>query len=429
MLTTKWNGRGELTQVGINQQYILGLRNKKRYQGFYDLNYNPDEILVYSTNVNRTIASAQAQLHAMFSSEYVPDLSKVDNRSFPGYFNQEELKGLISSSTNRINFFPIAIHTYEDRVYKNQSISEKTMDFDLEKNCKAYSKFRDENKQKPFIEKMVNKFRNGCGPVLEKHYGLNGTYNYRMLHYLCDSYIANYFQGNNELLKYFEECGGRDAFLQQCYDFESMKQFDVEQGGNASFIGVMTQSSIFRKMMDWMEKRIILNDRTKPVVAKPKYVMYSAHDTTLASMMTFINKTLNITPQYTPYGSSIFFELRKYGDNFNVEYYYNGELKGNWTYSDFKGNVSKALWEEEDVRKFCIPGENGINYKMISFVLGIVCIALIFLCIFIVIMFILKLRRVKSDTIEPPTDLGMSSVIEKTPKIDGNVTNISNTFD
>ena len=182
-------------------------------------------------------------------------------------------------------------------------------------------------------------------------------------------------------------------------------------------------------MMDWMEKRIILNDRTKPVVAKPKYVMYSAHDTTLASMMTFINQTFNITPQYTPYGSSIFFELRKYGDNFNVEYYYNGELKGNWSYPVFKEKVSKMMWEEEDVRKFCIPEEKGINYKMISLMLGIVCIALIFVCIFIVIMFTLRLRRVKSETIEPPTDLGMSSVIDKTPKIDGNVTNISNTFD
>ena len=75
---TQWKGNGELTTNGMIQQYILGLNNKKKYGDFYNTNYDPKEILVYSTNVNRTITSAQVQLSGMYSDVDI-DIKSTEN--------------------------------------------------------------------------------------------------------------------------------------------------------------------------------------------------------------------------------------------------------------------------------------------------------------------------------------------------------------
>ena len=42
-----WQGLGELTPSGIRQHYLLGVRNRKKYNTFISEYYNPNEILVY----------------------------------------------------------------------------------------------------------------------------------------------------------------------------------------------------------------------------------------------------------------------------------------------------------------------------------------------------------------------------------------------
>ena len=51
--------------------YILGLRNRLRYitknYNFLSEQYNPHEILAYSTPLNRTLMSITAQLQGLYS--------------------------------------------------------------------------------------------------------------------------------------------------------------------------------------------------------------------------------------------------------------------------------------------------------------------------------------------------------------------------
>ncbi|OUC46046.1 histidine acid phosphatase, partial [Trichinella nativa] len=59
-------GTGELTKLGILQQYQLGRFLRHRYENFLPKNYSSHEVFIRSTDVNRTLMSALANLAALF---------------------------------------------------------------------------------------------------------------------------------------------------------------------------------------------------------------------------------------------------------------------------------------------------------------------------------------------------------------------------
>ncbi|XP_061442963.1 prostatic acid phosphatase-like isoform X2 [Rhineura floridana] len=64
---SEWpQGFGQLTKIGMQQQYELGQYLKKRYSNFISTAYKREEILIQSTETDRTIMSAQANLAGLF---------------------------------------------------------------------------------------------------------------------------------------------------------------------------------------------------------------------------------------------------------------------------------------------------------------------------------------------------------------------------
>lgn len=63
--------RGTLTKTGQDQMYMIGRLLRKQYvdeAGFIDAIYNPSQIYVRSTNINRTIESARCLLAGLFGN-------------------------------------------------------------------------------------------------------------------------------------------------------------------------------------------------------------------------------------------------------------------------------------------------------------------------------------------------------------------------
>ena len=74
-----WNGKAELSYVGMRQHYLLGVNNKYKYSELLNFSeYNPNDIIVYATNSNRTIMSAQSQLIGMYGSN--SSMEKLDDK-------------------------------------------------------------------------------------------------------------------------------------------------------------------------------------------------------------------------------------------------------------------------------------------------------------------------------------------------------------
>jgi lysosomal acid phosphatase len=62
--TNKWNTElfGQLNAAGLRQHYNLGRKLREEYGNFLSLTFNQNEVLIYSTDFNRTLLSVSAHL-------------------------------------------------------------------------------------------------------------------------------------------------------------------------------------------------------------------------------------------------------------------------------------------------------------------------------------------------------------------------------
>ncbi|KAJ8982556.1 hypothetical protein NQ317_005027 [Molorchus minor] len=72
-------GFGQLTNIGKRQEYALGRWLRARYDGFLPQRYNAKDIKVYSSNVDRCLMSASANLAAL----YAPVDDQIWNEALP----------------------------------------------------------------------------------------------------------------------------------------------------------------------------------------------------------------------------------------------------------------------------------------------------------------------------------------------------------
>ncbi|XP_056601050.1 lysosomal acid phosphatase [Triplophysa dalaica] len=344
-------GFGQLSLIGMRQQFALGQFLRKRYTGFLSEDYERHEIFIRSTDIDRTLMSAEANLAGLFP----PNGSKA--------FNPD------------LKWQPIPVHTVpEDQ--------ERLLSFPLE-NCPRYEELMNEtvksdifinisNTYKDFIQMVRNK--TGLDRVsLESVWSVHDTLFCEEMHGMKPpSWVTPDVMGKLEVLKNFG--------FQILFGVYKRKEKSRLQGG---------------LLLDQIIKN--LSAAAAPSSKQEvKMIMYSAHDTTIVALQEALNIFNGLQP---PYVSTHIFELHQEQNGlFSVEMFYHNGSSEPYAVS-LPGCLQRCPLEDfmnltrdvipQDWHKECQIGTNTTDTEVI---IGLaICGCLIFLLV--LLLFILLCRQ------------------------------------
>ena len=122
--------------------------------------------------------------------------------------------------------------------------------------------------------------------------------------------------------------------------------------------GIMEASPSMKDIINYMDN--IIQNKSQA----QKMVIQGGHDNTISYFQFFMQHVFNISIQYIPFASNIYFELHKNkseSDKYYIEYILDGITKLIMDYPEFKTKVLDAVWSDEDINKFCYPPEKDDN--------------------------------------------------------------------
>ncbi|KAJ8413116.1 hypothetical protein AAFF_G00106980 [Aldrovandia affinis] len=271
-------GFGQLTQDGMRQHFELGQVLKRRYQGFLNETYDRHQIIVRSTDYDRTLMSAEANLAGM----YPPNGSQVFNPN--------------------LKWQPIPVHTVPQG-------EDKLLSFPLP-NCPRFDSLMNETKHteaflnmtrfyKDFLEMLKN--RTGLeNSTIESVWSIHDTLFCEALHHMPPPpWVTPAVMEKLRRLK--------DFSFQVLFGMYKHEEKSRLQGG---------------VLLDHIVRNI--TESAAPDSKKRlKMMVYSAHDTTIVALQSALNLFNGRQP---PYASCHIFELLQEDDgSFSVAMYFRND--------------------------------------------------------------------------------------------------------
>uniref|UniRef100_A0A0K0E195 Acid phosphatase n=1 Tax=Strongyloides stercoralis TaxID=6248 RepID=A0A0K0E195_STRER len=292
-------GLGELTKKGMKQQYMLGQWIRKRYEGFLSQEYSPFEIYVRSSDYNRTLMSAQANMAGLYPPSN-------ESQFLPG-----------------LQWNPIPIHTvpkaddiqlYDD-IYC-PSVTEETEN--VYKNDPELQKIESDNKE--FLTFIGNVTGLSKGPLPIKNIWLvfdplNAEYHHRDEHAI-PSWV------NKTVMKKIVEL----------YDISSKYIYHTD------ILKRLKAGPLFREIMKRLNKKI-----NGQIDSREKLFAYSAHDTSVSAILS----SFGITPEVFPlYASLVLVELHKINNESIIKVFYKNVTNSDEVYEyDIEGCPSPCSYD------------------------------------------------------------------------------------
>ena len=298
--TGYWNeGYGELTQEGMRQQYLNGAEFRNRYiinQQVAGAVFNASEIYVRSTNVNRTIMSAESQLMGFYPNG--PNLSSaaMEAQAVPPFnvFNQSGIINSLGLAALPNNFQPIPIHVvaspYDNMLNGYSAVSCPYINViaSMVQSSSQYQ-YRVYNYTAYLQKQLYTVF----GEMIP--FETAGWY--------ADNLVCDQFHG------YPMVPGITEDMYQQMMGIMNYSNSYFFQYGGAQ----LASSQFYSAVIDTFEG--VINGSSTLT-----WSLYSAHDTTLIGFLIAIDNWDNNNP---PFASSLVFELNEINDNYFVSISYN----------------------------------------------------------------------------------------------------------
>ncbi|XP_077115806.1 testicular acid phosphatase homolog isoform X2 [Ranitomeya variabilis] len=277
---TVWdNGLQQLTQVGIRQQYELGKYLRMRYEQFLSPTYKKEEIYVRSTDYDRTLMSAQANLAGL----YPPNGTQQWHPDIP--------------------WQPIPVHTVpvsQDRLLKFPS-KDCPRFYELMKETIQLLEYRNRMKAwKDFIARIANVTGYSVGPA--DHRWMGNVYDTLFCQKSHNFSLPTW--ATPDVLETLEDIIAFDIKAHMALHKPTEK---------ARLTGGILVDAVLRNFTEAVKKSSLL-----------KMVMYSAHDSTIQALQGALGIYSGIHP---PYASCHIFEFYKESDGSSVGMFYRNETR------------------------------------------------------------------------------------------------------
>jgi hypothetical protein len=252
------------------------------------MNFNPKEMYIRSSDVHRTVISTMKELEGLFGKEIGKNYFKIVGNGL-SYWNLYTLNN--------------------------------TARQELEK---YYGFCNSKKRRLPDISEIF--------PLLQRCFG---TRKKPEIWRFCDSVFTAYYEYtySNRTDNKIGRCG--KEYADKMHDY-CVKTYDEQRGWDegAAYMFYTMYQQLFYYMTETLEGKSPL-----------KMVMIGGHDTTLSPFMNFLDG-LKIIPRthYPHYACNIVIELRKYSDEFYLEFYYNDILKYNETLKTFRDILDNSKY-------------------------------------------------------------------------------------
>lgn len=357
-LGEKWDTYGDLIPHGIRMLYLQGVKSRLKYKDFISSDFKTNEIVVYSTDLNRTIQSATSFLEGLYSTRKNPTVSLDDESMiYPPGKVTSELKSISRQLSNNIlpnNALNVPIH-----VFQKHEHSFLLHDSWFVSDCEAIHDKKEALKNDDISKKAADRFINKYGKNLTEFIKDN-NFKYELnkmstVDIFCENFMSDYMarrkMGN--LSKYITN------FKEMYNDCEIIEQHLMEHIISGDYeIVMMSMTPPMSQIISWMNKRIDLDKQGKSDelnYSAPKYTLFSGHDTSLSTQQNWFKHIFKTKYIYPRVGSKITLELHKneINNKYYVKYIVNDELFKEIEYDEFKWLATEKFWSIQQIYQFC----------------------------------------------------------------------------
>ncbi|XP_077050861.1 lysosomal acid phosphatase-like [Siphateles boraxobius] len=289
-------GFGQLSQEGIKQHYELGQFLKKRYRGFLSEDYKHHEIFIRSTDLDRTLMSAQANLAGLF----------------PLNSSEEIIPGL--------KWQPIPVHTVP-------KAKDCLLSFPL-RDCPRYTQLMNETEKSDIFLNMTDTYK-ACIETVRNKTGLK-TVSIGSVWIVYDTLFCEAIHGKKPPPWVTSDPHMMEK-LKELKDFSYQIMFGVyERKEKCRLQGGLLLNQIIQSLLTTADPD------TKQQV---KMMVYSAHDTTIVALQEALDVFNGLQP---PYASCHLIELhQEENGSFSVEMFYRNDSTVSELYAQSLPNCSQ----------------------------------------------------------------------------------------
>ena len=403
-LGEKWTGLGELTGVGERMLYSLGLRNRKKYieqEGLLSEKFDPHQILIYTSDRNRTITSCYSQLQGLYPQR--DDLGETltpqqEENAYPPILDELEQKD--ADIEQAIKELEGSALPYRMMLAPARMINENEIKLDIHNIGECVEKTDNlikNNEQIEGLKKEIDKFNEVYAEKLNKYFNKEDPiFSIKEIKKICSEFLSDIT--DNREMKEFKEKTGLDfeAFKKDCLHFHKMYYFYSYYGDKERLFSQIESSKIMRELIFYMKRRLdadiseIDEDSNYKDYSRPRWIMISGHDSTVSANLVLLIKALGLDMatkfHFPKYASQLALEVRTnsekckdYSDYYIVGFFDNTELF-NISVNEFIDKIEKEIWTDQQVDEYCgFYNDDKTNnlYKTLM---------IVFICLFVVLL-------------------------------------------